>query len=248
LFDLYPAIDLRGGRNVRLYQGDYGREHAYGTDPVEVAQEFAAVGVRWIHVVDLDAARTGEAANRETVAAIAAAVEPLGVAVQAGGGVRDQAAAEALFAAGVARVVIGTAAVERPELVRELAAEGHAVAVGLDGRGGDVAVRGWTERSGRTFADLLALYEDAGVAAVVVTEIDRDGTLAGPDLEQFTAVLEATSLDVIASGGVGSLSDLEALASLRAGDRRLAGAIVGKAIHDGLFSVREAVIACEASG
>jgi phosphoribosylformimino-5-aminoimidazole carboxamide ribotide isomerase len=256
LFELYPAIDLRAGRNVRLYQGDYGREHAYGTDPVEVAREFAAAGARWVHVVDLDAARTGEAANRDVVAAISTALAPLGVAVQSGGGVRDQAAAEALFAAGVARVVIGTAAVERPQLVRDLAADGHAVAVGLDGRGGEVAVRGWTERTGRTFADLLAQYEDAGVAAVVVTEIERDGTLAGPDLDGLARVLESTGIDVIASGGVGTLADIEALASLRASGLRgpnaevargLAGAIVGKALHDGRFTAREAVAACAAS-
>jgi phosphoribosylformimino-5-aminoimidazole carboxamide ribotide isomerase len=246
---LYPAIDLRGGRCVRLYQGDYGRESAYGTDPVAVATGFAAAGVRWLHVVDLDAARTGEPANRDVVAAIASAVAPLGVAVQAGGGVRDQASAEALFAAGVSRVVLGTAAVELPELVRELAAE-HPVAVGLDGRGGEVAVRGWTERTGRLVVDLLREYEDAGVAAVVVTEIDRDGTLAGPDVDQYAALLEATGLDVIASGGVGGLPDLEALASLGVadGDRRLSGVIVGKALHEGLFSIEEAVAACKRSG
>jgi phosphoribosylformimino-5-aminoimidazole carboxamide ribotide isomerase len=244
---LYPAIDLRGGRCVRLYQGDYNRESAYGTDPVAVARGFAGAGVRWIHVVDLDAARTGEATNRDVVAAIAEAVHPLGVSVQSGGGVRDQASAEALFAAGVDRVVLGTAAVEFPELVKELAAD-HPVAVGLDGRGGEVAVRGWTERTGRSIVELLAQYEDAGVAAVVVTEIDRDGTLAGPDLDQFVSVLEATSVDVIASGGVGGLPDLEALASLHAGGRRLAGVIVGKALHEGRFSIEEAVAACAASG
>ena len=245
---LYPAIDLRDGRCVRLYQGDYGREQAYGTDPVAVARDFAAAGARWIHVVDLDAARTGEPVNRDVVAAIAAAVRPLGVSVQAGGGVRDQASAEALFAAGVDRVVLGTAAVEHPELVRELAAD-HPVAVGLDARNGEVAVRGWTEGSGRKVTELLARYEDAGVAAVVVTEIERDGTLTGPDVDGLASVLEATALDVIASGGVSSVADLEVLASLRAaGTRRLAGVIVGKALHDGLFSVEEAVAACEASG
>ncbi len=245
---LYPAIDLRGGRCVRLYQGDYGREVAYGTDPVQVARDFAAAGARWIHVVDLDAARTGEPANRDVVAAIAAAAAPLGVSIQAGGGVRDQASAEALFAAGVTRVVLGTAAVEHPELVRELAAE-HPVAVGLDARGGEVAVRGWTEGSGRKVTELLVEYEDAGVAAVVVTEIDRDGTLAGPDVDGLAAVLDVTALDVIASGGVSSLADLEVLASLRAANgRRLAGVIVGKALHEGLFSVEQAVGVCAASG
>ena len=247
VFELYPAIDLRDGRCVRLYQGDYGKEQAYGTDPVAVAREFAAAGARWVHVVDLDAARTGEPANRQVVAAIAAAVGPLGLAVQAGGGVRDQASAEALFAAGVDRVVLGTAAVEHPQLVRELAAE-HRVAVGLDARRGEVAVRGWTEGSGRKMTELLAEYEDAGVAAVVVTEIERDGTLAGPDVDWLAGVLETTAIPVVASGGVSSLADLEVLASLRAGNgRSLAGVIVGKALHDGLFSVEEAIAACAAS-
>jgi len=241
--ELFPAIDLRGGRCVRLYQGDYDRETAYGTDPVAVAQAFAAAGASWVHVVDLDAARTGVAENREVVGEIARAVAP-GTAVQAGGGIRDHAAAEALWAAGVTRVVLGTAAVENPTLVRELASE-HPVAVGLDIRGGEVAVRGWTEGSGRTLGDVLAGYADAGVDAVVVTEIALDGTLAGPDLELFATVLEAPGgIDVIASGGVGTLAHIEALASLTAGGRRLAGAIVGKALHDGAFTVGEAVAAC----
>ena len=232
---------------MRLFQGDYNRETVYGTDPVAVAKAFAEAGVRWLHVVDLDAARTGAPENREAVAAIAQAVAP-DVAVQAGGGIRDQASAEALWAAGVARVVLGTAAVENPALVTELAAE-HPVAVGLDVRAGEVAVRGWTEGSGRGLDEVLDTFGDAGVAAVVVTEIGRDGTLVGPDLELFARVLESRSdLDVIASGGVGSLADLEALASLEADGRRLGGVIVGKALHDGVFTVKEAVAACEASG
>ena len=233
---------------MRLYQGDYSRESAYGTDPVVVAAGFAAAGVGWVHVVDLDAARTGEPVNRAVVGAIAAALRPLGVAVQSGGGVRDQASAEALFAVGVERVVLGTAAVEHPELVRELAAD-HPVAVGLDARGGEVAVRGWVERTGRSVTALLAEYEEAGVDAVVLTEIERDGTLAGPALDGFASALEATALPVIASGGVGSLADVEALATLSAGEppRRLAGAIVGKALHEGVFTIGEAVAACAAS-
>ncbi len=232
---------------MRLFQGDYSRETVYGTDPVAVAKAFAGAGVRWLHVVDLDAARTGASENREVVAAIAAAVAP-DVAVQAGGGIRDQASAEALWAAGVARIVLGTAAVENPALVKELAAE-HPVAVGLDVRGGEVAVRGWTEGSGRSLDAVLDALGGAGVAAVVVTEIGRDGTLAGPDVELFAQVLERRSgLDVIASGGIGSLADLEALASLEAGGRRLAGVIVGKALHDGVFTVKEAVAACAPSG
>ena len=230
---------------MRLYQGDFGRESAYGTDPVAAALAFAQAGARWVHVVDLDAARTGEPVNRPVIAAIAEAVGPAGVSVQSGGGVRDQASAEALFAVGVDRVVLGTVAVEQPALVRELAAD-HAVALGIDARAGNVAVRGWTEATGRSVADVLAEYEDAGVAAVVVTEIDRDGTLAGPAVDQFVSVLEATSLQVIASGGVGSVADIETLCSLRAAGRSLAGVIVGKALHDGLFSIEEAIAACAA--
>ncbi len=244
--DLYPAIDLRAGRTVRLYQGDFSRETAYGTDPVTVAQGFAAAGARWLHLVDLDAARTGTQENRPVIAAIVGAMGD-GIKVQAGGGVRDQASAEALLEAGVDRVVIGTAAVENPQLVRDLATH-HQVAVGIDVRGREAAVRGWLEGSGIDLFELLARFEDCGVAAFVITEIGRDGTFAGPDLDGLAAVLEATAVDVIASGGVGSAADLTALATLEAGGRGLAGAIVGKALHDGLFTVEEAMAACAASG
>jgi len=237
--DLYPAIDLRDGRCVRLYQGDYGRETVYGDDPVAQAQAFAADGAPWIHVVDLDAARTGVASNRAIIAAISAAVD---VPVQSGGGVRDDAAAEALLEAGVRRVVVGTAALDDPEWVRDLAGRHPGrVAVGLDARGRDVAVRGWVEGSGRDLLDVARSFDDAGVAALVVTEIGRDGTLEGPALDQLSDVLAATRLDVVASGGVGSLDDLRALAGLEVGDRRLAGAIVGRALYEGAFRLPEAV-------
>ena len=237
--DLYPAIDLRGGRCVRLHQGDFDRETVYGDDPVGQAKRFAAAGAPWVHVVDLDAARTGDPTNRGLIAAVAAAVD---VPVQTGGGVRDDAAADALFAAGVRRVVVGTAALEDPDWVRRLAARHPGgVAVGLDARGRDVAVRGWQQASGRDLVDVARSFEDAGVAALVVTEIGRDGTLEGPALDQLSAVLEATALDVVASGGVGTLDDLRALAALRVGPgaRRLTGAIVGRALYEGAFSVAE---------
>ena len=234
--DLYPAIDLRDGRCVRLYQGDYGRETVYGDDPVAQALAFEAEGAAWIHVVDLDAARTGDPVNRPIVAAIAAAVS---VPVQTGGGVRDEAAADALIDGGVSRVVLGTAALEQPELVRRLAAR-MPVAVGLDAHGRDVAVRGWEQKSGRDLIDVARSFADAGVAALVVTEIGRDGTLEGPDLEGLAAVLGASDVDLIASGGVGSLDDLAALAGLEVGGRRLAGAIVGRALYEGSFTLTEA--------
>jgi len=238
--DLYPAIDLRDGRCVRLYQGDYARETVYGDDPVAQAQAFEAAGAPWIHVVDLDAARTGVPENRDVVAAIAAGVS---VPVQTGGGIRDEAAAETLFEAGVARVVVGTAALEDPAFVRRLAAR-HPVTVGLDARGRDVAVRGWLEGSGSDLLDLARAFEDAGVAALVVTEISRDGTLEGPDLVGLADVLAATSIPVIASGGVGTLEDLQALAALESAQRTLSGAIVGRAIYEGRFTVPEAVAVC----
>lgn len=248
--ELYPAIDLRGGRCVRLRQGDYADETVYGDDPVAVAAGFAEAGARWMHVVDLDAARTGQPVNREAIAAIVAAVGPAGVRVQAGGGVRSRASASALWDAGVARVVVGTAAVSDPSLVASLAAtRPDGVAVGLDTRDGEVAVRGWVEGSGLRVDEVMARLDGTGVAAVILTDIGRDGMLAGPDLAGLTAALGTVpaGVDVIASGGIASLADLAALAAVEAVGRRLAGAIVGKALYEGRFSVAEGVAACAAS-
>ncbi|HUQ39783.1 MAG TPA: 1-(5-phosphoribosyl)-5-[(5-phosphoribosylamino)methylideneamino]imidazole-4-carboxamide isomerase [Acidimicrobiales bacterium] len=244
--DLYPAIDIRDGRCVRLVQGDFGRETDYGGDPVAVARDFAAAGAPWIHVVDLDAARTGRPENRKVVAAIAAAVD---IPVQTGGGVRSVEAAGALFDVGVARVVVGTAAVEQPMLVGILEEQFPGrVAVGLDTRDGLVAVRGWESQSEVALLDAVAQAEGKGAAAVVVTDIGRDGMLEGPNLAQLAEVLASTRLPVIASGGVATLADLGALAALEVGGRRLAGAIVGTAIHEGSFTVGEAVAACARPG
>jgi phosphoribosylformimino-5-aminoimidazole carboxamide ribotide isomerase len=237
--ELYPAIDVRDGRCVRLYQGDYDRETVYGDDPVAQARAFAADGAPWIHVVDLDAARTGDPRNRSVVAAVAAAVD---VPVQAGGGVRDDGAADALLTGGVRRVVVGTAALDDPDWVRRLAARYPGrVAIGLDARGRDVAVRGWVEDSGHDLVEVARRFDDAGVAALVVTEIGRDGTLAGPALDQLADVLAATRLDVVASGGVGTLDDLRVLAGLDVGGRRLSGAIVGRALYEGAFALADAL-------
>lgn len=235
--DLFPAIDLRGGRCVRLYQGDYERETVYGDDPVAQAKLFESEGATWIHVVDLDAARTGEPINRDVVAAIAHAVD---VPIQTGGGVRSEESARALFNAGVERVVIGTAALEQPDLVRRLAAE-FRIAVGLDSRGREVAVRGWEERSGRDVVEVASEFADAGVDAVIVTEIGRDGTLEGPDVDGLTLMLRSTSMDVVASGGVSSINDLKVLEALESDGRRLAGAIIGRAIYEGRFTVSDAL-------
>ncbi|MFN8036600.1 MAG: 1-(5-phosphoribosyl)-5-[(5-phosphoribosylamino)methylideneamino]imidazole-4-carboxamide isomerase [Acidimicrobiia bacterium] len=239
---LYPAIDLRGGKCVRLLRGDFDAETVYGDDPVEVARRFAGAGAEWIHVVDLDAARTGSAANLSVIEAICRAVP---CRVQSGGGVRSESAAAALLDAGVARVVVGTAAVEQPELVDALCrARPGQVAVGLDARGRAVAVRGWVEGSGADLVELASKFEGAGVAALVVTEIGRDGTMAGPDLDQLASVLAASTIPLIASGGVGTLDDLRALAGLEAGGRRLEGAIAGRAVYEGRFTVAEGLAAC----
>lgn len=245
---LYPAIDLRGGRCVRLYQGDYDRETTYGDDPVGQAEAFAAAGAGWLHVVDLDAARTGDPVNRPVIAAICAAVT---IPVQAGGGVRDVAAAAALAEIGVSRVVIGTAALEHPERVAEVAAR-QAVAVGLDARGRQLAGHGWEVASGVDLLEAARRFAGEGVEAFVVTEIARDGTLEGPSLGQLRDVLDA--LDprdpsdpvpaVIASGGVGTVEHLASLAALRSeDDRRLGGVIVGRALYDGAFTLAEALAA-----
>ncbi len=235
--ELYPAIDLREGRCVRLHQGDFDRETVYGEDPVAQAISFAEQGAAWIHVVDLDGARTGEAANRVAIGRIAEAVD---IPVQAGGGIRDVEAVEELVDAGVARVVLGTVAVEQPELVAELASS-FPVAVGLDARGRQVAVRGWERGSGHDLLDLVHRFSGDGVSAFVVTEIGRDGTMEGPDVSGLAEVLGSTGVEVIASGGVGSLDDLESLANLEVAGKRLAGAIVGRALYEGRFTVSEAL-------
>jgi phosphoribosylformimino-5-aminoimidazole carboxamide ribotide isomerase len=234
---LYPSIDLRGGHVVRLLHGDYDHETIYGDDPVTQAKAFADAGASWIHVVDLDAARTGDPVNRPVVAAIAAAVD---VPVQTGGGVRTEADAAALLEAGVARVVIGTAAMEHPELVAAVAAR-QPVAVGLDVRGREVAVRGWREGSGRDLFEVLREFGSAGVAAVVVTQIAVDGTMAGPDVASYERLLQATDIPVVASGGVGTLADLAVLRDLDIADRRLDGVIVGRALYEGRFTIDEAI-------
>ncbi len=240
-FDLYPAIDLRDGHAVRLYQGDYAQETVYDADPVRVAREFEDAGARWIHVVDLDAARSGTAGNLGVIEAICSSVA---CRVQSGGGVRSVEAAGNLIHAGVARVVVGTAAIEHPELVDEISgSHPGAVAVGLDARGMEVAVRGWTEGSGADLVDTARRFDTPGVAALVVTSIAVDGTLEGSDVDQLSAVLGATSVPLIASGGVGTLDDLTVLAGVRVDGRSIAGVIVGKALYERRFTVAEALAA-----
>jgi phosphoribosylformimino-5-aminoimidazole carboxamide ribotide isomerase len=238
--DLYPAIDLRGGRCVRLAEGDFSRETVYSDDPAEVARLFAGAGASWVHVVDLDAALTGNPVNRSVIASLTS----LNVRIQAGGGVRSMEDVSALLSAGVERVVIGTAAVETPSLVASACQEWPGrVALGLDHRDGVIRVRGWTSDGGRRVADLVPAAVEAGVSAIIVTDISRDGVLAGPDLAGLAALLESTGAPVVASGGVRSLRDVEQLAALDG----LVGVIVGRAIYEGQLDVASAV-ACLAAG
>jgi len=254
--ELYPAIDIRDGLAVRLTQGDFDRQSRYG-DPVALARRFADGGAPWLHVVDLDAARQGRPANRPTVLAIAEAVD---IPVQTGGGVRSEADVAELLQGGLSRVILGTVVLDDPALVGALAHRYPGrIAVGVDYRRDadgrtEVAVRGWEQGTHRTVADLLEELAGVGVAAVIVTAIDRDGTLAGPDLEGLGEVLAATSIPVIASGGVGAVADIAALVAIEVvpdtGDppRRLAGAVTGKALVDGRMTVEEGVAACVPSG
>lgn len=231
--DLYPAIDLRGGRVVRLSQGDYDRETVYGDDPVAVARSFADDGATWVHIVDLDAARSGDPVNRPVIRRMAESLHGR-ASVQTGGGVRSAADARELAAAGVARVVMGSAAVSRPELVTEVS-DVVPVAVGLDHRAGEIAVHGWTEGSGLRLDEALDLFPSA--AAFVITDISRDGMLAGPDVDGLAAAARRTTVPVIASGGVSSLDDVRRLSEIPS----LSGVITGKAIYEGRFTVRDAV-------
>jgi phosphoribosylformimino-5-aminoimidazole carboxamide ribotide isomerase len=237
--DLYPAIDLRGGKVVQLVQGDFDREAVHADDPVEVALRFQAAGVPWIHMVDLDAARTGEAHNRDLIARVCDAVD---IRVQAGGGVRSAEAAAALADVGVTRVVMGTAAVRDPALVEQVAAV-QPVALGLDVRGREVSIKGWTEGSGIGLGDALDRLAGSGAEAVVVTQIQGEGLLGGPDLDGLAELLSLTELAVIASGGVGEIDHLRRLAEIERGGRRLAGVIVGTAIYEGHVDVAAAVAA-----
>jgi phosphoribosylformimino-5-aminoimidazole carboxamide ribotide isomerase len=233
VIDLYPAIDLLGGRVVRLRQGDYDDETVYGHDPVSVAAGFAAAGATWIHVVDLDAARSGDPVNRPVVAAIASAVA--GIArVQTGGGVRAIDDAAQLSASGVSRVVMGSAAVRDPDLVKRVS-EVVPVAVGLDHRDGELSIHGWTKGSGVQLHDSYERFPTADV--FVITDIGRDGMLTGPDVDGLAKSAQLAGSPVIASGGVSSLEDIIALAEVE----NLGGIITGKAVYEGRFSVSQAL-------
>jgi phosphoribosylformimino-5-aminoimidazole carboxamide ribotide isomerase len=226
---LFPAIDLKGGEAVRLEQGDMARATVFHRDPAAQAQAFERQGFEYLHVVDLDGAFAGKPVNAQAVERILATVK---MPVQLGGGVRDIATVEGWLGKGIRRVIIGTAAVRDPALVKEAATKFPGrVAVGLDARDGKVAVAGWAETSELTALDIARRFEDAGVAAIIYTDISRDGLLKGLNLDATIALAEAVSIPVIASGGLASLDDIKALMTPRA--RKLEGAITGRALYDG---------------
>jgi phosphoribosylformimino-5-aminoimidazole carboxamide ribotide isomerase len=234
---LFPAIDLKEGRCVRLVQGDMDRATVFNDDPAAQAAEFEAQGFEWLHVVDLDGAFAGKPMNAAAVEAILRTVH---IPVQLGGGIRDMKTVQRWLSTGVARVIVGTAAVRDPDFVRE-AARLHPgrIAVGIDAKDGRVAVEGWAESSSLTAEELGRRFEDAGVAAIVYTDIARDGVLKGLNLPMTLALANAVSIPVIASGGLASMRDVERL--LEPDCARLAGAITGRALYDGRIDPAEAL-------
>jgi phosphoribosylformimino-5-aminoimidazole carboxamide ribotide isomerase len=234
---LFPAVDLKDGQCVRLQQGDMGRATVFNADPAAQARAFAADGFEWLHVVDLNGAFAGRAVNDEAVASI---LDAVAIPVQLGGGIRDLAAIELWLDKGVARVILGTVAVSDPALVRE-AARKHPgrIAVGIDARGGKVAVRGWAEVTEMDAVELGKRFEDAGVAAMIYTDIERDGVLKGLNIDATLALARAISVPVIASGGLASLADIERL--LEPDCAILEGAICGRALYDGRLDGKEAL-------
>ncbi len=239
---LYPAIDLRGGRCVRLTEGDFGRETIYGDDPVHMARRWQAAGARWIHVVDLDGARAGRPVQAPLVAAICAAVR---VPVQVGGGVRDDAAALTLIEAGAARVVVGTMAAREPGRCARLCRRHPGrIAIGIDARDGLVRTAGWLEGEKLEAVALAAQARDLGAAAIIYTDIGRDGTEGGPDLDGTRAVARAArGVPVIASGGVGTIEHLRGVAQLAAD--HVDGVIVGRALYTGAVPLAEGLAVLE---
>jgi phosphoribosylformimino-5-aminoimidazole carboxamide ribotide isomerase len=226
---LFPAIDLKNGQCVRLEQGDMARATVFNLGPAAQARAFVAQGFEYLHVVDLDGAFAGKPINADAVEAMLGAVT---IPLQLGGGIRDLKTVEAWLAKGVARVIIGTAAVRDPQLVKAAANKFPGrIAVGLDARDGKVAVEGWAETSEVTALEIAQRFEDAGVAAIIFTDIARDGLLKGLNLDATTALAEHISIPVIASGGFASIDDVKAL--LAPGAKRLAGAIAGRALYDG---------------
>ncbi|MGB0119492.1 MAG: 1-(5-phosphoribosyl)-5-[(5-phosphoribosylamino)methylideneamino]imidazole-4-carboxamide isomerase [Solirubrobacterales bacterium] len=235
---LYPAIDILGGKAVRLLQGEYDQETLYDNDPVDAAKRWADGGAEYIHVVDLDGAKAGKPVNLETISRIAAAVS---CPIEVGGGLRSAEAVAAVLDAGAARVVIGTAALRDPEFLSEVIKVHGAskVVVSVDARGGKVSLAGWTESSGVDVADAVADLSKRGVERFLFTPIEVDGMMTGPNMPELARVAAATEASVIASGGVGELAHLRTLADRAPAN--VEGVIVGKALYEGRFGVREAI-------
>ncbi|MFC6688115.1 1-(5-phosphoribosyl)-5-[(5-phosphoribosylamino)methylideneamino]imidazole-4-carboxamide isomerase [Jhaorihella thermophila] len=237
---LYPAIDLKDGQAVRLLRGEMDKATVFNDDPAAQARAFVQAGCEWLHLVDLNGAFAGEPVNAAAVESILAAID---IPAQLGGGIRDMATIETWLDKGLARVILGTVAVENPDLVRQAArAFPGRVAVGIDARDGRVATRGWAEETDVDATDLARSFEDAGVAAIIYTDINRDGAMAGPNVEATAALARAVSIPVIASGGVSRLADLIALRDTGV----IAGAISGRALYDGAIDLREALAALRA--
>ena len=233
---LYPAIDLKDGRAVRLVHGEMARETVFNEDPAAQAMEFVEAGCEWLHLVDLNGAFAGEPVNSAPVEAI---LNQGKVPAQLGGGIRDMATIERWISKGLARVILGTVAVENPALVRDAAREFPGqIAVGIDARHGLVATKGWAEKTDIDATDLAKSFEDAGVAAIIYTDILRDGAMKGPNVVATAALAKAVSIPVIASGGVSSLTDLKALKSCGA---LLNGVISGRALYDGAIDLKQAL-------
>ncbi|WP_340301196.1 1-(5-phosphoribosyl)-5-[(5-phosphoribosylamino)methylideneamino]imidazole-4-carboxamide isomerase [Roseobacter sp. HKCCD5988] len=234
---LYPAIDLKDGQAVRLYKGEMEQATVFNDNPAAQARAFVDAGCEYLHLVDLNGAFAGAPINGAAVEAILADVD---VPTQLGGGIRDMATIEMWLTRGISRVILGTVAVENPDLVREAARHfPNQIAVGLDAREGRVATRGWAEETDIMVTDLAKSFEDAGVAAIIYTDINRDGAMAGPNIEATEALARATTLPVIASGGVSSLADLIALRDTGV----IAGAISGRALYDGAIDLAAALAA-----
>lgn len=235
---IYPAIDLYGGKAVRLYKGDYARMTVYSEDPVSVAKGFAAAGASRIHLVDLEGAKLGKPANLDTIAGI---VEATGLFAQVGGGIRDMETVESYLSIGVSRVILGTAAVTNPAFLREaLAKYGEKIAVGVDLKDGYAAIKGWTETSGLKAEDFFGKMQSLGVKTIICTDISRDGAMKGANRELYRELSEKFSIDLIASGGVSGMEDVTALARMR-----LHGAIIGKACYIGAVDLKQAVEAAK---
>lgn len=239
--NVFPAIDLIDGKCVRLLQGVYSSETQYSDDPISQALSFQEEGASWIHIVDLDAARTGIANNASVIEKIASQLE---IPVQVGGGIRDLERARLIFESGVTRIVIGTAAIENPSLLEEVVSIGR-VAIAVDLKGNKVAVHGWKKKTDLSYTDLFERFEKTGVDAYIVTHIERDGTLEGPDIDAYKNIISSTTKDVIASGGVGSTDDLRDLSLLDVNGKNLRGVIVGRAFYEGKFSLSQAIEAFE---